>query len=37
MAKSESETKVRPVTSILGEPVNLFYGQDDLGDFDYQE
>ena len=37
MAKSESETKVRPVTSILGEPVNVFYGPDDLGDFDYQE
>ncbi len=37
MAKNESESKVRPVTSILGTPVKVFYGPDDLPDFDYKE
>jgi methylmalonyl-CoA mutase N-terminal domain/subunit len=37
MAKQEGEAAVRPVTSILGEPVKVFYGPEDLPGFDYQE
>ena len=33
MAKKEAE--LRPVTSILGTPVKVFYGPEDLPDFDY--
>jgi methylmalonyl-CoA mutase N-terminal domain/subunit len=35
MAKKEAE--VRPVVSTLGTPVKVFYGPDDLPDFDYKE
>ena len=34
---AKKETEVRPVTSILGTPVKVFYGPDDLPDFDYKE
>jgi methylmalonyl-CoA mutase N-terminal domain/subunit len=37
MAKKEGEAEVRPVVSILGTPVNCFYGPGDLPDFDYTE
>ncbi len=36
MAK-KAETEVRPVVSILGTPVKVFYGPEDLPDFDYKE
>jgi methylmalonyl-CoA mutase, N-terminal domain len=35
MAKKTGEAEVRPVVSILGTPVNCFYGPGDLSDFDY--
>jgi methylmalonyl-CoA mutase N-terminal domain/subunit len=35
MAKKEAE--VRPVVSVLGTPVKVFYGPEDLPDFNYQE
>ncbi len=34
---AKKEIVVRPVTSILGTPVKVFYGPDDLPDFDYKE
>ncbi|MCL2670335.1 MAG: methylmalonyl-CoA mutase family protein [Syntrophaceae bacterium] len=34
---AKKEVVVRPVTSILGTPVKVFYGPDDLPGFDYQE
>ena len=34
---AKKETEVRPVVSILGTPVKVFYGPDDLPDFDYKE
>jgi methylmalonyl-CoA mutase N-terminal domain/subunit len=37
MAKKAGETEVRPVVSILGNPVKVFYGPEDLPDFDYRE
>ena len=33
---AKKEIVVRPVTSILGTPVKVFYGPDDLSGFDYQ-
>ena len=36
MAK-KGETEVRPVVSILGTPVKVSYGPEDLPDFDYKE
>ena len=37
MAKKAGETEVRPVVSILGTPVKVFYGPEDLPDFNYKE
>lgn len=37
MAKKAGESEVRPVVSILGTPVKVFYGPEDLPDFDYRE
>jgi len=37
MAKKAGEAEVRPVVSTLGTPVKVFYGPDDLPDFDYKE
>ncbi len=34
---AKKEIVVRPVTSILGTPVKVFYGPDDLPGFDYKE
>ena len=34
---AKKEIVVRPVTSILGTPVKIFYGPDDLPGFDYKE
>jgi methylmalonyl-CoA mutase N-terminal domain/subunit len=34
---AKKEIVVRPVTSILGTPVKVFYGPDDLPNFDYKE
>ncbi|MHB9097686.1 MAG: methylmalonyl-CoA mutase family protein, partial [Syntrophales bacterium] len=37
MGKKTGETEVRPVVSVLGTPVKVFYGPEDLPDFDYAE
>ena len=37
MAKKAGETEVRPVVSILGTPVKVFYGPEDLPDFNYKD
>ncbi len=34
---AKKETEVRPVVSILGTPVKVSYGPEDLGEFDYRE
>jgi len=37
MAEKKTEKEVRPVVSILGAPVQCFYGPEDLPDFKYEE